>query len=340
MGHLWSQLRRIGNYNVPRRLCCRFCRFRPPFHHDPYALPPAARRRCYRRPGGPARGQRADPPLRRRHRGNLAAPGGHGAARIRGQHPLAVPGGRPGHGPGGGGYGLADGHAPLSRPGRVRVGPGAAPGGAGLCAGLRLYGPAAVRRPGADLVAGDLRLEQGRLLVPRGAQPPRRRRHVRVHPLRLRLSAGPGGFPGAGLGHAGSGADARCGALGQLLPRLPAPGPAGHRGRRFPGPDGNPGRLRHRRLLRRADLHHRHLPGLVLFGRPHRRGPAGRSLLGCVILLVLLEKLSRGRARFHNTTGRSRPLAATPSPAGKAPWPPWPACCPSPPAFSCPPPCC
>ncbi len=33
------------------------------------------------------------------------------------------------------------------------------------------------------------------------------------------------------------------------------------------------------------------------------------SLLGCVILLVLLEKLSRGRARFHNTTGRSRPLA-------------------------------
>jgi len=33
------------------------------------------------------------------------------------------------------------------------------------------------------------------------------------------------------------------------------------------------------------------------------------SLLGFVILLVLLEKFSRGRARFHNTTGRNRPLA-------------------------------
>jgi iron(III) transport system permease protein len=33
------------------------------------------------------------------------------------------------------------------------------------------------------------------------------------------------------------------------------------------------------------------------------------SLLGFVILLVLLEKISRGRARFHNTTGRNRPLA-------------------------------
>ncbi|HET7776849.1 MAG TPA: iron ABC transporter permease, partial [Azospira sp.] len=33
------------------------------------------------------------------------------------------------------------------------------------------------------------------------------------------------------------------------------------------------------------------------------------SLLGFVILLVLLEKLSRGRARFHNTTGRNRPMA-------------------------------
>lgn len=33
------------------------------------------------------------------------------------------------------------------------------------------------------------------------------------------------------------------------------------------------------------------------------------SLLGFVILVLLAERLSRGRARFHNTTGRNRPLA-------------------------------
>ena len=32
------------------------------------------------------------------------------------------------------------------------------------------------------------------------------------------------------------------------------------------------------------------------------------ALLGFVILLLVLERLSRGRARFHNTTGRNRPL--------------------------------
>ena len=33
------------------------------------------------------------------------------------------------------------------------------------------------------------------------------------------------------------------------------------------------------------------------------------SLLGFVVLLLLVEQLSRGRARFHNTTGRNRPQA-------------------------------
>ena len=33
------------------------------------------------------------------------------------------------------------------------------------------------------------------------------------------------------------------------------------------------------------------------------------ALLGFVILVLLLERLSRGRARFHNTTGRNRPQA-------------------------------
>ena len=33
------------------------------------------------------------------------------------------------------------------------------------------------------------------------------------------------------------------------------------------------------------------------------------ALLGFVVLLLLIEQLSRGRARFHNTTGRNRPQA-------------------------------
>lgn len=33
------------------------------------------------------------------------------------------------------------------------------------------------------------------------------------------------------------------------------------------------------------------------------------ALLGFVVLLLVLERISRGRARFHNTTGRNRPLA-------------------------------
>ncbi len=33
------------------------------------------------------------------------------------------------------------------------------------------------------------------------------------------------------------------------------------------------------------------------------------SLLGFVLLVLLLERASRGRARFHNTTGRNRPLS-------------------------------
>ncbi len=32
------------------------------------------------------------------------------------------------------------------------------------------------------------------------------------------------------------------------------------------------------------------------------------ALLGFVILILLIERMSRGRARFHNTTGRNRPL--------------------------------
>jgi iron(III) transport system permease protein len=42
------------------------------------------------------------------------------------------------------------------------------------------------------------------------------------------------------------------------------------------------------------------------------------SLLGFVIVLLLVEQLSRGRARFHNTTGRNRPLAGHALTGGRA----------------------
>jgi iron(III) transport system permease protein len=42
------------------------------------------------------------------------------------------------------------------------------------------------------------------------------------------------------------------------------------------------------------------------------------SLLGFVAALLLIEQLSRGRARFHNTTGRNRPLAGRVLRGGRA----------------------
>ena len=42
------------------------------------------------------------------------------------------------------------------------------------------------------------------------------------------------------------------------------------------------------------------------------------ALLGIVILLLAIERLSRGRARFHNTTGRNRPAPGRDLSGGKA----------------------
>ncbi len=44
-------------------------------------------------------------------------------------------------------------------------------------------------------------------------------------------------------------------------------------------------------------------------GDRHAAVQLATLLLGFVLLLLLLERASRGRARFHNTTGRNRPLA-------------------------------
>ena len=43
-------------------------------------------------------------------------------------------------------------------------------------------------------------------------------------------------------------------------------------------------------------------------GDPIAAAQLAASLLGFVVVLLLLERGSRGRARFHNTTGRNRPL--------------------------------
>jgi iron(III) transport system permease protein len=112
----------------------------------------------------------------------------------------------------------------------------------------------------------------------------------------------PHGLHRARQRHARSGAHARPRALAQLLPvSLPLARPAVAPARA--GADGNAGRLRHGGLLRRADLHHRHLPRLVSLGDRVAAAQLAAALLGFVIVLLLLEQFSRGRARFHNTTG-------------------------------------
>ena len=160
------------------------------------------------------------------------------------------------------------------------MGAGAAAGRAGLCDGLHLHRPAAVRGPGADGAARGLRLEARRLLVPRRAQHRRRGGDVLAGALPVCLPDGAHRLPGAWRRHVGGGTLAGADALAGLFACQPADGAPGHRRRRGPSADGDAGRLRHGELLRGADLHHRHLPRLVLAGRPGGRGPAGPGAAG------------------------------------------------------------
>ncbi len=176
------------------------------------------------------------------------------------------------------GHRLAHGHARFPRSPCVRVGAGLAVGHAGVCAGLCLHRFPAVRRAAADDAARNFRLEQGRLLVSRCAHAGRRHHHVRLCPLSLCVHDCPRGISGARQRHAGSRAYAGARTLGQLLSCLPAAGAAGGGCRYCAGADGNAGRLWHRFLFRRTDLHHRHLSRLVFAGRSHRcRSTGGRA---------------------------------------------------------------
>jgi iron(III) transport system permease protein len=89
-------------------------------------------------------------------------------------------------------------------------------------------------------------------------------------------------------------------AVERLLPRQPAGGAAGDRRRHDPGADGDHRRFRHGGAFRRADLCHRHLPGLVLDGRP---GMAASQLAFCLMLAALFfVALEQNSAAARNTT--------------------------------------
>ncbi|MCK7500956.1 MAG: hypothetical protein MZW92_70490 [Comamonadaceae bacterium] len=178
---------------------------------------------------------------------------------------------------------VADRAAALPRQPRVRLGAAPAARDAGLRHGLRLHRPAAVRRPGAD--AGCARAfgwQARRLLVSRRAQRWAGAVVMFVfvlYPYVYLLART--AFLERASGMLEAARISRLRPLGSFFRVSPAAGAAGDRRRRRAGADGDPGRLRHGVLLRRADLHHRHLPRLVLAGRPRRRGAA----VGCAARL-------------------------------------------------------
>ena len=81
-------------------------------------------------------------------------------------------------------------------------------------------------------------------------------------------------------------------AVAQLLPGIAAAGATGGGGRCRAGADGDARRLRHGVLLRRADLHHRHLPGVVLTRRPDCSGATGG------LAARFCHRAAAGRAAF------------------------------------------
>ena len=80
-----------------------------------------------------------------------------------------------------------------------------------------------------------------------------------------------------------------------------AAGPAGDRGRRRARAHGDPRRLRHRAVLRRRHLHDRHLPHLVRAGAPTAAAQLAGVLMLVVLLVLTLERASRGLAKYQHT---------------------------------------
>jgi iron(III) transport system permease protein len=154
--------------------------------------------------------------------------------------------------------------------------------------------------------ARELRLEQGRLLVSGGSQPRRRHRHVRLRPLSLRLSADPHSLHRACQRHARGFAHSWSRAMVELLSGLVAAGQAGLAAGAT---------LALMETL--ADYGTVSYFGVQTFttgiyrawfslGDRIAAAQLAAALLAFVILLLVIEHHSRGRARFHNTSGRHR----------------------------------
>ena len=205
----------------------------------------------------------------------------HGAAGIRG-HDRAARGAR-----GGGqlrdrdGLRLARHGLRVPRAAMARARPGDPARLSGLRAGLRLYRPARPSGDRAERAAPGDGMGPARLLVPRGALGGRRGGDADAGALPLRLPPRPLGLHPPGAGAVPGGALARARAALGVPDRLAAHGAPGHRGRRAARGDGDDRRLRHGRLLRRADLRHGHLHELV---HPRRPGGGGAARAGAAYL--------------------------------------------------------
>jgi iron(III) transport system permease protein len=149
--------------------------------------------------------------------------------------------------------------------------------------------------------------QQGGLLVPRRALCGRRRRHVQLRALSLRLSAGAHRLSRAGQRHAGGRPLARPGAWGSFFRiSLPLARPAVAAGTALALMEtlADYGTVAYFAVQTFTTGIYR---AWFSLGDRIAAAQLSAALLGFVVLVLLLERASRGRARFHNTTGRNRP---------------------------------
>ena len=207
--------------------------------------------------------------------GRVVASRPHRALGLRLEHRAA---GARGRARGGGARGrrrLAGQHVPVPRAKPVRVGAPAAVRRTDLHHRLHLYRSLAVRGPDPERAARGHGLGACRLLVPADPLAGRRDRGHDAGALPLRLSARARRLPRAVHLHARRQPHPRPRPLEQLPRGRRAARPPGDRRRRGLGPDGGPGRFRHRPVFRGQHLHDRHLSHLVRARPAGRRGPAG-----------------------------------------------------------------
>ena len=201
-------------------------------------------------------------------------------------------------------------------PGRAvaGVGAGAAARDARLRHGIRVHGLAAVLRAGADCAAqprpDGRRATTGSRTCARSGRGSgaRRSRSIptsissRAPPLRTSRAAR--SRRRASPGHARPGA---------LLPRRDAARASRDRRRRLARAHGNARGFRHRVVFHARGVHHRHLQGVVLDGRPRRRGATLGCLLAFVAVLLALERASRGPRRLSLRRAAQGRAAAAPA---------------------------